>query len=405
MVWVAKGKIKPPPLLDGRVVSNITSFLLVGQIEDNPTKLAANRKACVQGSITLGMGFTFDDQSSKESVSSLSTMHSLIQQRAENRERIFPYVGGDEINESPTHEPHRYVIDFAEMTLDEAQMWPELLAILERNVKPERLKKSAEVAKWPWWQHWRPRTHLYGTIRSKARVLVTNAQASTNHGLAFCKPNVVFANSLNVFTLDSWAAFTILQSYCHELWARFFSSTLGDALRYNPTDCFETFPFSINWEDNESLEVRGKTYYEFRANLMVRNNEGFTKTYNRFHDPEETSPDILRLRELHAEMDRAVLDAYGWTDIPTDCHFILDYEDDEEEEGGDKRKKKKPWRYRWPDDVRDEVLARLLELNKQRYEEEVRLGLHAKGKGKPAKTKKATNSDHAALDFGSEEES
>ena len=69
---------------------------------------------------------------------------------------------------------------------------------------------------------------------------------------------------------------------------------------------------------------------------------------------------------LHAGMDRAVLDAYGWGNIPTDCEFLLDYEIDEEEWGS----KKKPYRYRWPDEVRDEVLARLLELNAERAKEE-----------------------------------
>jgi hypothetical protein len=103
---------------------------------------------------------------------------------------------------------------------------------------------------------------------------------------------------------------------------------------------------------------------------MIRNNEGLTKSYNRFHDPSETSPDILKLRELHAAMDRAVLDAYGWTDLKPTCEFLLDYEEEEEDENGGTSKKKKPWRYRWPDDFRDEVLARLLELNKQRAEEE-----------------------------------
>ena len=72
-------------------------------------------------------------------------------------------------------------------------------------------------------------------------------------------------------------------------------------------------------------------------------------------------------------MDRAVLDAYGWSDIPTDCEFLLDYEIDEEEWGD----KNKPYRYRWPDEVRDEVLARLLELNGQRAKEEVRSGAAA----------------------------
>ncbi len=101
---------------------------------------------------------------------------------------------------------------------------------------------------------------------------------------------------------------------------------------------------------------------------MVRNDEGLTKTYNRFHDPDETSPDILRLRALHDAMDRAVLDAYGWTDLRPTCEFLLDYEDEDDEgdDAGRARQRKKPWRYRWPDDVRDEVLARLLALNIER---------------------------------------
>ena len=70
---------------------------------------------------------------------------------------------------------------------------------------------------------------------------------------------------------------------------------------------------------------------------MVRNNEGLTKTYNRFHDPDERSPDILKLRELHAAMDRAVLDAYGWTDLKPTCEFLLDYEEDEDEDESARR--------------------------------------------------------------------
>ncbi len=160
----------------------------------------------------------------------------------------------------------------------------------------------------------------------------------------------------------------MLQSRLHEVWARFLSSTLKDDLQYTPSDCFETFPFPDGWETDPVLEATGQAYYEFRANLMVRNDEGLTTTYNRFHDPYDDDLDISKLRELHAAMDRAVLDAYGWTDIPTDCEFLLDYEIDEETWGN----KKKPYRYRWPDDVRDEVLARLLELNAERAAEETR---------------------------------
>jgi hypothetical protein len=151
---------------------------------------------------------------------------------------------------------------------------------------------------------------------------------------------------------------------------------MKDDLRYTPSDCFETFPFPKNWDTHPALEAAGKAYYEYRAALMLRNNAGLTKTYNRFHDPYEHDAEIAELRERHAAMDRAVLDAYGWQDILTGCDFLLDYEIDEAEWGT----KKKPYRYRWPDEVRDEVLARLLELNAQRALEEKLAGA-AKPKG------------------------
>ena len=199
------------------------------------------------------------------------------------------------------------------------------------------------------------------------RVLVC-AIISNKIYFAFLPTRTVFSHKLVVFPFQSFPPFCVVQSNVHEIWARFFSSTMKDDINYSPSDCFETFPFPDGWETDPALETAGQAYYEFRASLMVRNDEGLTKTYNRFHDPYDDDPEIAKLRELHAAMDRAVLDAYGWTDIPTDCEFLLDYEIDEEEWGN----RKKPYRYRWPDDVRDEVLARLLELNAERAAEETR---------------------------------
>ena len=58
---------------------------------------------------------------------------------------------------------------------------------------------------------------------------------------------------------------------------------------------------------------------------MIDSNKGLTKTYNRFHDPKERSPEIVRLRELHSAMDRAVLASYRWTTVDTTCGFDLDW--------------------------------------------------------------------------------
>ena len=54
-------------------------------------------------------------------------------------------------------------------------------------------------------------------------------------------------------------------------------------------------------------------------------------------------------------MDRAVLDAYGWTDLRTDCEFLSLTTPMEEEESRSRRRRK-PWRYRWPDEVHNDVL-------------------------------------------------
>ena len=286
------------------------------------------------------------------------------------------------------------------MSEGEARGWPDLMRIVEERVRPERNKsldswskdkaKRAEL----WWQFSRSAKDLYDAIRGLERVLV-NCQVGPHLGFALLPASSVFAHTLNVYVFHHFSAFCTLQSRPHEVWARFFASSMKDDMRYTPSDCFETFPSPEGFETLPRLEERGHAYYDFRAALMIRNNEGLTKTYTRFHDPDERSPDIHNLRELHAEMDRAVLDAYGWTDLKPTCEFLLDYEEDDEDESGGGRRRKKPWRYRWLDDFRDEVLARLLELNRQRAEEERLSGAAAKA-GRVKVRKKSTAGRKAA---------
>lgn len=80
--------------------------------------------------------------------------------------------------------------------------------------------------------------------------------------------------------------------------------------------------------------------------------------------------------------------------IQPTCEFILDYEDeDDEDDTGRARRRKKPWRYRWPDDIRDEVLARLLALNAERAAEEQRSGAAATPKKRATKAKAKPTSE------------
>ncbi|MBE9003882.1 N-6 DNA methylase [Fortiea sp. LEGE XX443] len=397
VIHVFKGKYENPKLLDGRDVDLISAFLFHTGGNENPKMLLANADKSFQGSILLGMGFTFDD--SNPDVTPIAEMHNLIEHNPKNAEKIFPYIGGEEVNSSPTHASHRYVINFFDISEEEACNYPDLMKIVKAKVKPERDVQKRDALRIKWWQYAEKRPGLVKAIAPLNRVLVTNCGATPHLSLTFLPSNMVFANTLAILAFQNHGIFAILQSRIHEIWARFFSSSMKDDLRYTPSDCFQTFPFAENWETNAALETAGQTYYEYRAALMVRNNQGLTDTYNRFHDPDERHPDILQLRLLHAQMDRAVLDAYGWTDISTDCTFLLDYEDEEDDENTSKRQKKKPWRYRWPEEIHDEVLARLLELNQQRAEAEI-LGGKAAEKGKvkgntkkAGKTRKATETN------------
>ncbi len=384
LVFVYKGRYRGEKTIGIRKVKNITAFLFHTGGSESPESLEANNSKSFQGVIPLSKGFVFNDKDKKNESTPVSEMERLVQSDPKNKERIFPFIGYAEVANHPKHNHSRYIINFEEMNENVARQWPDLMKIIEEKVKPERIKKDGD--KYPrmvyeWWKYWNPRPALYSALRNLNRVLVAGAQASAHFTFAFLDSKMIFSSNLTIIAAETYSSFATIQSSVHEVWSRFFMTTLKDDLVYTPTTCFENFPFLENWQNEPTLEVVGKTYYEFRADLMVRNDEGLTKTYNRFHDPEETHPDILKLRELHAAMDRAVLDAYGWTDISTDCEFIADYE---VEEG-----KKVPWRYRWPEEVHDEVLARLLELNQKRYEEEVAQGLHDKKKPK-AKAEKSS---------------
>ncbi|MCY4368416.1 MAG: N-6 DNA methylase [bacterium] len=374
VVHVTRGRFNGSRFLDQRPVATITSYLYHRGTDEDPQRLYQNQNQSYQGTVVLGMGFTFDDTDTAGIASPITTMARIQTAHPASEQIIQPYIGGKELNFSPTQAHHRYVINFGEHSEATCRRtWPELFEIVEEKVKPNRINKDA--TKYPrmvheWWKYWNPRYQLYNEIRSSDRVLA-NARVSKWVQFTFLPTNMIYSDKIIVYPLDTQSAFCALQSRLHDIWARFFSSTRGDGLNYTPSDCFETFPFPENWETRSDLETVGETYYELRAALMVRNNEGLTKTYNRFHDPYENDPEIAELRRLHTAMDQAVLDAYGWTDIPTDCEFLLDYEIDEKTWG----KKKKPYRYRWPDAVRDEVLARLLELNAKRAAEEARTGL------------------------------
>lgn len=392
------GKLAGPPVLDGREVRRISAYLVEGDLDGSPARLRENAGKSFQGSILLGMGFTFDDFNAvKGTAMSLQDMRRLVAANTRNAEVIRPYLGGEEVNNSPTHAHHRYAIDFwnwplrrevtgeswASMTQaartekiktgivtfdyphSVAADWPDLVAIVESRVRPEREVTNDDGGKRWWWRHLRPKTEMYDLLRVQPRVLIA-AQTSPHISFTFSDPRNIFGHTLVTFPLDTMAAFAVLQSRVHEIWVRTFGATMKDDQRYLPTDCFETFPLPPGYTDAPALEAAGAAYHDHRAALMVARDQGMTPTYNRFHRPSDDAADVAGLRRLHHALDDAVLRAYGWDDLADRAEpaFLDDAGEDDHQYRG---------RLFWPAAFRDELMARLLRLNEERAMAENRL--------------------------------
>ena len=373
VVHVVKGA-SIAPMLDGRPVKRVSAYLVEGELDGSPEALLANDRLAHIGTILLGMGFTFDDEGAAKGICSpISTMNEILAESPELGKFIKPYLGGSEANQHPEHAHHRFTIDIGHLSFEEAQNeCPELLDICENFVKKQRASDNREFRKQNWWRFGEPQNALYECCRGNDHIFAVS-RVSPQFGVAQLDNISIYADSLVVFALSSKASFASLQSRVHEVWARFFGSSMKDDLRYTPSDCFETFPLPPGYDSAPALDAAGDAYHAHRAAMMIATDKGMTKTYNRFHDPKDRAADIVELRRLHAMMDDAVLRAYGWDDLAGRAHpgdpannipagedaprFLT--EDDEDDH-------KYQNRLFWPAPFRDELLARLLKLNEER---------------------------------------
>ena len=373
-VHLRKGEWRNAATLSGRKVAFVSAFLS-DQEEWTPKRLKANAGKSFQGSIVLGMGFVLSEEEAME----------MIERDPKNRDVLFPYLNGKDLNSHPEQKPSRWVINFWDWPEDKAKEYEEPFAWIKEHVYPERLQKSKQhsyrniMSKW--WQHLAPRPEMYHEIgcghafmhhpddwnpdaKPMKCVLVTTRVSKTG-AFVLVENDVVFSDATVVFAMDGYSDFTVMQSSIHVAYAWKHSSQLKADMRYTPTDIFETFPFPSTG-DRTAMQQLGERYHTLRAEIMRDAKIGLTKLYNRFHDPDEDDPRIQELRDLHRQIDEAVAKAYGWDDLNLEHGFHeVDYLPEND-------------RVRWTisEKARLEVLRRLARLNKERYEEEVSRGLH-----------------------------
>lgn len=294
------------------MVTSVNSRLRAGREVPDPVPLQENANLCFVGSYVLGMGFVLTPDE----------RDALVARDARNAERISPYLGGEEVNTSPTQAFDRYVDNFGDMSLADAEHWPDLIQIAREQVKPERdrLNDNADGRrrKQFWWQFGRETPGLASAIGTLPRCIVT-AAVSKHLVFSFQPTDRTFSKNLFAFALPSHTSLGVLQSRVCASWTWLLSSTMKTDLSYSPTDCFATFPFPSPDPRtiHPDLESIGGELYETRARYMVDTDQGLTKTYNALKDPTHRDPRILHLRALHEALDRAVVLAYGWPDLAT----------------------------------------------------------------------------------------
>ncbi len=370
LLWVGHASDNEPRILDGHQVLAITPSLDPrSRVSGNPHRLAANAEQSFQGSNILGLGFIVTPGAAR----------ALIDKNPRNKDVLFPYLNGDDLNSQPDCSADRWVINFHDWSIEDAQQYEDCFRIIEEKVKPFRAKNKDPRRRDLWWRFTRPTMELYEAIDGLRRVLVI-AQTSRTQMPCLVPAGQVFDQKLVVFPVSEGSHLCFRSSAFQYWWTVKNSSTMKADTVYAPSDCCENLPVP---KMTERMDRVGEELHSFRRFVMLEKSLGLTKLYKQVYDPTVTEEAIQRLREIHTEIDYATADAYGWGDLDLGHGF---------------HNTRQGRRFTIAPQVQVEVLDRLLELNHERYTEEVRQGLPAKKKAKLPKKTAQHSSRHSVAE-------
>ncbi|MBN9619482.1 MAG: N-6 DNA methylase, partial [Actinobacteria bacterium] len=312
-VWGTLDEVAPdlPRVADDVAVRRVSTLLeQEGRVEGNPVRLAENSGIAFQGCIVLGMGFVLDPEEAQE----------WIADDPRNAEVLFPYLNGEDLNSRPDCSASRWVIDFADRSLNQAALYPVPLDCLIIRAKAEREAGPRKAYRDRWWQFAEKQMSMRRATQDLPEVLVIALVSKTVMPVRV-PTGQVFSHALGVFATDKYSDQAVLSSSLHQAWAITYGSGMRSDPRYTPSDVFETFPRpSITGR----LDQTGRNLDDERREIMLRRNLGLTKLYNLVNDgdvSDRTDPDVARIRTLHMELDHAALEAYGWPDVDLQYGF------------------------------------------------------------------------------------
>jgi len=256
------------------------------------------------------MGFVVDRAEATEWISSQDIAKQVL----------FPYLTGKDLNSRSDLSASRWIIDFNDRTEHESAVFIKPFERVADRVKPERQKNNRKVYRDYWWQFAERRPAMRKAIAELDEVLVLTRVSKTVM-VARVPNNQVFSDRLTVFASSSFDFQAVLSSSIHVIWAIVRGTTRTGDPSYAPTAVFETFPMP---RMTARLAEIGRNLDSERRQVMVQRDLSLTGIYDLINDPDIAAiadADVARLRKIHVELDEAVMDAYGWNDIPLDHGF------------------------------------------------------------------------------------
>ena len=286
---------------------------------------------------------------------------------------------GEDICNTINHVASRYAICFWDWAENEAMLYQEEFDYLYKHVKPSRDLVTEERARNNWWQFWCLRPELLNRIgrdnylrhsRKLNKHRLLNKVILISRHTKYCSfvmvdNDCLYGDSCVVVASDNVTLFAILSSDIHNIWAHKFGTTIGnDTLRYSHTEIFLNFPFPVyNLEQtDEILNDYGNRLAAIRLSYMQSHSCGLTDFYNLFHNPDVQDAEMCSLREIQVQINERVMQLYGFDDIDLEMGFHrVEYNMPPDN-----------LRFTMSESAREKVLARLCELNRERYEAEQR---------------------------------
>jgi len=295
----------------------IHADLTVGANVASAKQLIANQDLSNRGVQLFGAGFIVTRDEAR--ALGLGTIKGL-------EAHLRPYRNGKDLTDQSRD---AFVIDFFGLSVDQARLrFPAAFQRLLERVKPERDQNNRESRKKNWWLFGETNPKLRKQLEGLSRFIVT-VETSKHRTFQFLDSTILPDNKLVAFALGDACKLGILSSDIHVRWALSSGTLLESRPVYNKGFCFETFPFPVATPEQrsrirnlaEQLDAHRKKQQAQHADLTLtgmynvleklKSGAALTGKEKTIHEQGL----VAVLKTLHDELDRAVLEAYGWSDL------------------------------------------------------------------------------------------